>query len=85
MLEVVDYRGWTNNLKLSNASVELIVTLDVGPRVIAYRAPGGFNVMKNYDEMMGGTGEAEWQIRGGTASGSPRKTSHAPTSRITDP
>jgi hypothetical protein len=65
MLEVVNYRGWTNNLKLSNAHAELIVTLDVGPRVISYRLPGGFNVMKNYDEMMGKTGEAEWQIRGG--------------------
>ena len=65
MLEVVEYRGWKNNLKLSNGSAELIVTLDVGPRVIAYRAPGGFNVMKNYDEMMGGTGESEWRIRGG--------------------
>lgn len=65
MIEVVEYRGWKNNLKLSNAECELIVTLDVGPRVIAYRLPGGFNVMKNYDAMMGGTGEAEWQIRGG--------------------
>lgn len=65
MLDVVEYRGWKNNLKLSNAACELIVTLDVGPRVIAYRAPGGFNVLKNYDSMMGGTGEAEWQIRGG--------------------
>jgi len=65
VLDVVDYRGWKNNLRLSNASVELIATLDVGPRVIAYRRPGGFNVMKNYDSMMGGTGEAEWQIRGG--------------------
>src|SRR5262249_48705537 len=43
----------------------LIVTLDVGPRVICYRLPGGFNVMKNYETMMGGTGETEWQIRGG--------------------
>ena len=65
MIEVVPYRGWKNNLKLSNAHAELIVTLDVGPRVIAYGTPGGFNVMKNYDSMMGGTGEAEWQIRGG--------------------
>ncbi len=64
-MEVVEYRGWKNNLKLANGHVELIVTLDVGPRVIAYRLPGGFNVMKNYDSMMGGTGEAEWQIRGG--------------------
>jgi len=65
MIEVVPYRGWANNLKLSNGHVELIVTLDVGPRVISYSVPGGFNVLKNYDDMMGGTGEAEWQIRGG--------------------
>jgi len=65
MIQVVPYRGWSNNLLLSNGEVELIVTLDVGPRVIAFRQPGGFNVMKNYESMMGGTGEAEWQIRGG--------------------
>ena len=64
-MEIVEYRGWKNNLLLSNGDVELIVTLDVGPRVVAYRLPGGFNVMKNYDAMMGGTGEAEWQLRGG--------------------
>jgi hypothetical protein len=64
-VETVEYRGWKNNVLLTNGDVELIATLDVGPRVIAYRLPGGFNVMKNYDSMMGGTGEAEWQIRGG--------------------
>ena len=64
-MQVIEYRGWPNNLLLANGEVELVVTLDVGPRVIAYRRPGGFNVLKNYDEMMGGTGEAEWQIRGG--------------------
>lgn len=64
-MDVIEYRGWKNNLLLTNGDVELVVTLDVGPRVIAYRLPGGFNVMKNYDSMMGGTGEAEWQIRGG--------------------
>jgi hypothetical protein len=64
-MEIVPYRGWTNNLRLSNGTCELIVTLDVGPRVIAYRFIDGFNVMKNYDSMMGGTNEPEWQIRGG--------------------
>ena len=64
-VDIVEYRGWKNNLRLANDRVELIVTLDVGPRVIAYRTLGGFNVMKNYDAMMGGTNEAEWQIRGG--------------------
>jgi hypothetical protein len=64
-VDVVEYRGWKNNLRLSNGDVELIVTLDVGPRVIAYQVPGGFNVLKNYDAHMGGTGEPEWQLRGG--------------------
>ena len=64
-MDVVEYRGWKNNVRLTNGDVELIATLDVGPRVISYRLPGGPNVMKNYDEMMGGTGEPEWQIRGG--------------------
>jgi hypothetical protein len=64
-VDVIEYRGWKNNLLLANDSVELVVTLDVGPRVIAYRLPGGVNVLKNYDSMMGGTGETEWQIRGG--------------------
>lgn len=64
-MDTVAYRGWPNNLRLSNQDAEAIVTLDVGPRVISYRLTNGFNVMKNYDSMMGGTGEAEWQIRGG--------------------
>ncbi|MEZ6141722.1 MAG: hypothetical protein R3B84_14215 [Zavarzinella sp.] len=66
MLKTVEYRGWKNNILLSNDQLELICTLDVGPRVISFRkATNPFNVMKNYDEMMGGTGETEWQIRGG--------------------
>jgi hypothetical protein len=64
-VQVVEYRGWKNNLRLSNGDAELVVTLDVGPRVIAYRLPGGINVLKNYDAQMGGTDEAGWQIRGG--------------------
>jgi hypothetical protein len=64
-MDVVEYRGWKNNIRIANGDAELVVTLDVGPRVISYRLPGGPNVMKNYDEMMGKSGEAEWQIRGG--------------------
>jgi hypothetical protein len=63
--ETVEYRGWKNNLKVSNGDAELIVTLDVGPRVISYRLTGGANVFKNYDAMMGTSGEPNWMIRGG--------------------
>lgn len=65
-MSIVPYAGWPKNYRLANDAAEAIVTLDVGPRVISYRRlPDGVNVLKNYAEMMGGTGEPEWQIRGG--------------------
>src|SRR4051794_27521975 len=65
MMDRVEYHGWKNNLRLRNGDAELIVTLDVGPRVISYRLEGGKNVFKNYDDQLGKSGEADWQIRGG--------------------
>jgi hypothetical protein len=64
-VDKVEYQGWKNNLRISNGDAELIVTLDVGPRVISYKLSGGKNVFKNYDDQLGKTGEKEWQIRGG--------------------
>jgi hypothetical protein len=61
----IEYKGWKNNLRLDNGDVELIVTLDVGPRIISYRLAGGKNVFKEYDGQLGKSGEKEWQIRGG--------------------
>ncbi len=63
--EVIPYAGWARNLRLANASVELIITLDVGPRVLSYRTHRTDNVFKTYNEQLGGTGETEWMIRGG--------------------
>jgi hypothetical protein len=64
-VEKVEYKGWKNNLRLSNGDVELIATLDVGPRIISYRLKGGKNVFKEYADQLGKSGEKEWQIRGG--------------------
>jgi hypothetical protein len=64
-VEKVEYRGWKNNLKISNGEAELIVTLDVGPRVISYKLAGGTNVFKNWDATMGTSGEPNWISRGG--------------------
>lgn len=63
--EIVPYRGWERNLKLSNGDVELIVTLDVGPRILSYKTLSGSNVLKEFDEQLGQKGEATWQVRGG--------------------
>jgi len=65
-LDTVTYHGWARTLRLSNSFAELLVTTDVGPRILSYRtAQGGDNVLKNFDEQMGGAGEADWRIRGG--------------------
>lgn len=64
-MKTVPYKGWPNNLQLSNGTVELVITLDIGPRIIRYGFVGGPNVFKEYEEQMGKSGEAEWQIRGG--------------------
>lgn len=65
MIERIEYGGWQNNLLLANEHAELVLTLDIGPRVISYRKPGGENVLKNYAEQLGGTGESGWVNRGG--------------------
>ncbi len=64
-IEIVEYKGWKNNLKLSNGAAELIITLDVGPRVIRYGFTGGANVFKEFADQIGKSGEKEWMIRGG--------------------
>ena len=32
----INYRGWPNSYRMSNGEVELVVTADVGPRIIRY-------------------------------------------------
>ena len=64
-VEKVEYKGWHNCYRVSNGEVEVIVTGDVGPRVIRYGFVGGQNFFKEYAEQMGGTGEEKFQLRGG--------------------
>jgi hypothetical protein len=59
------FAGWDRNLRLSNDSIELIVTLEVGPRIISYRPLEGRSVLKLIDEEAGKSNEKEWKIRGG--------------------
>ncbi|MCL6546594.1 MAG: hypothetical protein K6T61_15340 [Bryobacteraceae bacterium] len=64
-IEKVNYAGWPNCYRISNGTVELIVTSDVGPRIIRYGFIGGQNLFKEFKEQMGKSGEPDWQIRGG--------------------
>ena len=64
-VDYIPFGGWQNNVRIANEHAELIITLDVGPRVISYRTADGENVFKTFDEHLGGTGETEWKSRGG--------------------
>lgn len=64
-VDKIEFGGWKNNLRISNGTAELIVTLDVGPRIISYKLAGGANVFKEVREQLGKSGEADWVPRGG--------------------
>jgi len=64
-METVEFNGWQNNVRLSNGEVELIVTKDVGPRVIRLGFVGKKNLFAEIEGQQGTSGEDEWMIRGG--------------------
>ena len=64
-MEKVEYKGWSNCVRLSNDLVDLIATTDVGPRIIRFGFVGGENEFKEYEDMMGQTGGDEWRTYGG--------------------
>ncbi len=64
-VERVEYKGWHNSYRVSNGEIELVVTGDVGPRVIRFGFVGGQNLFKEFAEQMGGTREEKHQLRGG--------------------
>ena len=64
-MDVIAFNGWPNNLRLRNGAVEVIITLDVGPRILSYKKVGGFNPFKIYEDQAGTTGEPAWRNRGG--------------------
>ena len=57
--------GWSNCYRLTNGKVELIVTSDVGPRIIRYGFIGGQNLFVELAGQMGASGEKYWMARGG--------------------
>jgi hypothetical protein len=64
-VEYSSFAGWGKNLKLFNDAVEVIITLEVGPRIISYRPVDGQNVFKLVGDEAGKSNEEEWRIRGG--------------------
>lgn len=64
-VDKVNYKGWPNCYRVSNGHVELIVTGDVGPRIMRFGFVGGQNLLKEFDDQMGKSREPKFQLRGG--------------------
>lgn len=64
-VEKISYAGWSNVYRVSNDSVEVYVTTDVGPRIIRYGFVGGDNEFYEAQEFLGKTGGTEWVNYGG--------------------
>jgi hypothetical protein len=65
MIQEVPFAGWKRNLRIQGPTTELIITLEVGPRILRYAFHDARNVFVEMPEQLGGSGEKEWMIRGG--------------------
>jgi hypothetical protein len=65
IVEQQEYKGWKNCYRITNGEVEVVVTGDVGPRIIRFGYVGGQNLFKEYPDQLGKSGEDKFQLRGG--------------------
>jgi hypothetical protein len=64
-LEKVSYGGWATVHRLFNAQVDLLITADVGPRIIRFGFNGEDNEFCEFPGQVGRAGGEEWRIYGG--------------------
>lgn len=59
------YRGWNNCIYINNDIVELIITTDIGPRIISYSFVGGKNQFCEIENQVGTTNSEKFNLYGG--------------------
>jgi hypothetical protein len=64
-IEKVNYGGWLNCYRLANDQVDLILTTDVGPRIIRFGFLEQANEFKEIENEVGKLGGKEWLSYGG--------------------
>src|SRR5260221_6880448 len=64
-VEKVDYKGWHKCYRVSNGEVELIVTGDVGPRIIRFGFIGGQDPFQKIPGQAGQSRPENYQPPGG--------------------
>lgn len=64
-MEIVPFAGWARNARITCGDQELIVTLEVGPRILSYGFTGGPNLMAVHSATAGQTGGDRFVSYGG--------------------
>jgi hypothetical protein len=64
-IQKIPYGGWKNCVQITNDLVDLIVTTDIGPRIIRYGFIGQANEFCEIVSQKGLTGGDQWRIYGG--------------------
>lgn len=59
------YGGWQNCYRLSNDIVDLVITAEVGPRIIRFGFVGQANEFAEFADDLGQTGGDQWRNYGG--------------------
>jgi len=75
-IQKISYSGWSNCVQITNGIVDLIITTDVGPRIIRYGFIRDKNVFYEVAPTLGLTGGDEWRMYGG------HRLWHSPEDRI---
>ncbi len=64
-MEKIQYKNLSNCVRLTNGTIEIVVTADVGPRIIFYGFAGGENVLGEHFETKVKTALGEFKPYGG--------------------
>lgn len=65
MYEKISYNGWPNCIRLFNDQIEVIVTTDIGPRIVRLGFINKQNFFYLVPDHAGKTGGDDWRIYGG--------------------
>lgn len=65
MVEKIEYQNLPNCFRLTNGEVEIIMTTDVGPRILFYGFSGGENILGLHPEAKVETALGVWKPYGG--------------------
>ncbi|MBN1262485.1 MAG: hypothetical protein JXB35_17525 [Anaerolineae bacterium] len=64
-MDIISYAGWDHCVRLANERIELLITSDVGPRILRLAFLGQENEFAEFAEMLGQTGGDIWRSYGG--------------------